>query len=391
MTWVLLAVVCLAAGAAGGWFAGRSGQAAELASATARLEAAADNEERLEATLKAVAYEATDHSRHAVGEVLAPIADTLARYETRLGDVERARLDAYAQLRIQLSGVADISEALRDQTGRLLGALRSPQVRGQWGEVQLRRIVEAAGMVEHCDFSEQPSASVDDRLVRPDLVVRLSGGRCVVVDAKAPLQAYLEALETDDEEERAASLRLHAKHLRRHVESLASKEYWRAFDDSPELVVLFVPADAFLDGALKSDPALLEEAFARNVVVASPATLMVLLRTVAHTWRQEALAAHAKEVHRLGRELHERLATVSGHFSRLGSSLESAVGSFNAAVSSVESRLMVTARRFSELEVAAAPPEPIAPVVTPARRPVWETAGEAPVGETQAVIRRRQP
>ncbi|GAB3649444.1 DNA recombination protein RmuC [Glycomyces tarimensis] len=367
-----MAVVCLAAGAVAGWFAGRSRQAAELAAATARLEAAADNEERLETTLKSVAYEATDHSRHAVADVLAPIAETLARYETRLGDVERARLDAYAQLRIQLSGVADISEALRDQTGRLLSALRSPQVRGQWGEVQLRRLVEAAGMVEHCDFTQQHSAEVDGRVVRPDLVVRLSGGRSIVVDAKAPLQAYLEALEADDEDARESSLRVHAKHLRRHVESLATKEYWRAFDDSPELVVLFVPADAFLDGALRSDPALLEDAFARNVVVASPATLMVLLRTVAHTWRQEALAAHAKEVHKLGRELHERLATVSGHFARLGSSLEAAVGSYNAAVASVESRLMVTARRFAELEVAAEPPEPIPPVVTPARRPTWD-------------------
>lgn len=369
-----MAVVCLAAGGFGGWFFGRSRQAAELAAATARLEAAADNEERLEAKLKAVAYEATDRSRTAVGEVLAPLADTLARYENRLGDVERARLDAYAQLRIQLSGVADISEALRDQTGRLLGALKSPQLRGQWGEVQLRRIVETAGMVEHCDFTEQHSASVDGRVVRPDLVVRLAGGRQIVVDAKAPLQSYLQALETDDEAERDASLRSHARHLRRHVESLAGKEYWRAFEDTPEMVVLFVPADAFLDAALRADPVLLEDAFARGVVLASPATLIVLLRTVAHTWRQEALALHAKEIHKLGRELHERLGTVAGHFSRLGTSLEAAVGSYNAAVASVESRLLVTARRFNELEVAAEPPEPIAPIITPARKPTWDAA-----------------
>ncbi|WP_100449009.1 DNA recombination protein RmuC [Glycomyces xiaoerkulensis] len=377
MTWVLLAVVCLAAGAAGGWFAGRSRQAAQLAAAQARLEAAADNEQRLEAKLKTVAYEATDHSRQAVGEVLAPIADTLARYETRLGDVERARTDAYAQLRIQLSGVADISEALRDQTGRLLTALRSPQVRGRWGEVQLRRIVESAGMLEHCDFSQQQSGEVDGRAVRPDLVVRLSGGRTVVVDAKAPLQSYLQALEAEDEADRDGALRAHAKHLRRHVETLAAKEYWRAFDDTPEMVVLFVPADAFLDGALRSDATLLEDAFGRGVVVASPATLMVLLRTVAHTWRQEALAEHAKEVHKLGRELHERLATVAGHFSKLGTSLESAVSSYNAAVASVESRLLVTARRFSELEVAADAPDPLEPVVTPARKPTWESEPEA--------------
>ncbi|WP_030155425.1 DNA recombination protein RmuC [Glycomyces sp. NRRL B-16210] len=374
MTWVLLAVVCLAAGGLGGWFAGRSRQAAELAAATARLEAASDNEQRLESTLRTVAYEATDHSRAAVGQVLAPITETLARYESRLGDVERARVDAYAQLRVQLSGVAETSEDLREQTGRLLGALRSPQVRGQWGEVQLRRIVEAAGMVEHCDFSEQQVGVVDGRGVRPDLVVKLSGGRTLVVDAKAPLQAYLQALESEDEVGRDQSLRAHAKHLRRHVEALAGKEYWRAFEDTPEMVVLFVPADAFLDAALRGDPALMEDAFARGVVVASPATLMALLRTVAHTWRQEALAVHAKEVHRLGRELHERLGTVAGHFSRLGASLEAAVGSYNAAVASVESRLLVTARRFSELEVAGNAPESPAPVVTPARKPTWDEA-----------------
>lgn len=375
MTWVLLAAVCLAAGAVAGWFAGRSRQAAELAAAQARLDAAADNEERLEAKLTAVAYQATDHSRQAVGEVLAPIADTLARYENRLGDVEKARLDAYAQLRIQLSGVADISEDLRDQTGRLLTALKSPQVRGQWGEVQLRRIVESAGMVEHCDFSQQQAGEVDGRAVRPDLVVRLSGGRTIVVDAKAPLQAYLQALESEDEEARQVALKTHAKHLRRHVEALAAKEYWRAFDDSPEMVVLFVPADAFLDAAVRSDPVLLEDAFSRGVVVASPATLMVLLRTVAHTWRQEALARHAKEVHRLGRELHERLATVAGHFSRLGGSLDAAVNSYNAAVASIESRLLVTARRFNELEIAADEPERLEPVVTPARKPTWQDVG----------------
>jgi DNA recombination protein RmuC len=376
MTWVLLAAICLAAGAVAGWFAGRSKQAVELAAATARLEAAADNEQRLEATLRTVTVEAADRSRSAVGEVLAPVADTLARYGTHLEDVERARRDAYAQLRVQLSGVADVSEALRDQTGRLLGALRSPQVRGQWGEVQLQRIVEVAGMVEHCDFSRQHSAAVEGRTVRPDLVVRLSGGRSLVVDAKAPLQAYLEAVEAEDEVARDQALLAHAKQLRRHVETLAAKEYWRAFDDTPELVVLFVPADAFLDAALRVDAVLLEDAFARNVVVASPATLMVLLRTVAHTWRQEALAAHAKEVHRLGRELHERLATVSGHFARLGSSLESAVASYNAAVASVESRLLVTARRFNELEVAGDPPEPLAPVATPTRRPTWDAEVE---------------
>ncbi|GAB3992278.1 DNA recombination protein RmuC [Glycomyces albus] len=374
MTWVLLAAVCVAAGAFAGWFAGRSRQAAELAAAQARLDAAADNEERLEAKLTAVAYQATDHSRQAVGEVLAPIADTLARYENRLGDVEKARLDAYAQLRIQLSGVADISEDLRDQTGRLLTALKSPQVRGQWGEVQLRRIVESAGMIEHCDFSQQQAGEVDGRAVRPDLVVRLSGERTIVVDAKAPLQAYLQALESEDEETRQVALKTHAKHLRRHVETLAGKEYWRAFDDSPEMVVLFVPADAFLDAAVRSDPVLLEDAFARGVVVASPATLMVLLRTVAHTWRQEALAAHAKEVHRLGRELHERLTTVAGHFSRLGGSLDAAVNSYNAAVASVESRLLVTARRFNELEIASDEPERLEPVVTPARKPTWDQA-----------------
>ncbi|QSB04633.1 DNA recombination protein RmuC [Natronoglycomyces albus] len=371
MEWVLLAIVCVLAGAVAGWFAGRAKQTAQLAALSARLEAAGENETRLEQSLRAVSMEAAAHSRQAVGDVLAPLHDSLHRYEQHLGDVERARRDAYAQLRVQLGNVADVNESLRNSTSQLLQALRTPQVRGRWGEVQLRRIVEIAGMVDHCDFSEQVSADVDGSVVRPDLVVRLSGDRQLVVDAKVPLNAYLGAMEADDEADREAHLVLHAKHVRSHVEALSKKNYWRAMADSPEFTVLFVPADTFLDAALKHDASLLEDAFGKGIILASPATLMALLRTVAHTWQQQALTENARLVHQLGRELHARLQTVAGHFVKLGSSLEAATGAYNAAVASVESRLLVTARRFHDLGVATEVPQQVSQVLTTTRKPSW--------------------
>src|SRR5690606_27722258 len=214
-------------------------------------------------------------------------------------------------------------------TRQLVSALRAPQVRGRWGEHQLRRIVEAAGMVEHCDFAEQVTATADGRVVRPDLVVSLAGGKQIVVDAKAPFSAYLEAMEARDEQTRNHHLANHARHLRAHVDQLAAKSYWSAFDTTPEFVVLFVPADPFLDAALQRDPTLLEHALARNVVIATPATPMALLRTVAYAWRQEALARNAATVPALARELYARLATLGDHVSRLDGSLAGAVTAYN--------------------------------------------------------------
>jgi DNA recombination protein RmuC len=234
-----------------------------------------------------------------------------------------------------------------------VAALRAPQVRGRWGEHQLRRIVEAAGMLVHCDFSEQVSGVTDTGAVRPDLVVRLHGGRQVVVDAKAPFEAYLSAMEARDEPTRNAQLAQHARHVRAHVDALSAKAYWAAFEPTPEFVVLFMPADPFLDVALQRDPALLEHAFARNVVLATPATLVALLRTIAYAWRQESLARNAMAVHTLGKELYMRLSTMGDHLAKVGSSLGGAVTAYNKAVGSLEARVLVTARRLGDLGVSA--------------------------------------
>ncbi|GGL90821.1 DNA recombination protein RmuC [Micromonospora yangpuensis] len=345
-------VVCLAAGGALGWLAARSRTAAEVARLEATLAAAQAGEGRLEQSMRALSFEATAQSQEAVARAVAPLHDTLLRYESRVAELERDRVDAYAELREQVRAMGAVSGELRTETKQLVSALRAPQVRGRWGEHQLRRIVEAAGLLEHCDFNEQVTAAADHQTVRPDLVVRLHGGRSVVVDAKAPFDAYLTAMEARDERGREAQLTLHARHLRMHVEALAAKSYWAAFDSTPEFVVLFVPADTFLDVALQRDPTLLEHAFARNVVLATPATLVALLRTVAYSWRQESLARNAVAVHSLARELYGRLSTLGEHVGKLGTSLGGAVTAYNRAVGSLEARVLVSARKLAELGVS---------------------------------------
>ena len=254
-----------------------------------------------------------------------------------------------------------VSSELRTETKQLVAALRAPLVRGRWGEHQLRRIVEAAGLLEHCDFAEQVTAATEHQGVRPDLLVTLHGGRTVVVDAKAPFDAYLSAMEARDERTRDGHLDQHARHLRMHVDALAAKAYWTAFDSTPDFVVLFVPADPFLDAALQRDAALMEHAFRRNVVLATPATLIALLRTVAYSWRQEALARNAVAVHGLARELYGRLSTLGDHVGKLGTALGTAVTAYNRAVGSLESRVLVSARKLAEMGVSdrdlAPPPQ----------------------------------
>lgn len=350
---LLVALICLAAGAAIGWLVARSRAAAETARLTERLAAARDSRAELEQSLRALTHDAAREQSETLSGLVTPLRESLARYEQQLSEMERSRVGAYSELRTRLHEVAGTSDALRTQTGQLVSALRAPQVRGRWGEHQLRRIVEAAGLVEHCDFDEQVSATTDAGTVRPDLVVRLTGGKQVVVDAKAPFTGYLEAMEARDEPTRNARLDAHARHLRAHVDQLSAKSYWAAFDTAPEFVVLFVPADTFLDAALQRDAGLLEHGFAHNVVIATPATLIALLRTVAYAWRQDALAANAAEVHRLGKELYGRLATMGGHMSKLGGALSGAVTAYNKSVGSLESRVLVTARKFADLGLAS--------------------------------------
>ena len=280
-----------------------------------------------------------------VAAIVAPLRDALGALGEHVAEVEVRRADAYAGLREQVAGMQRTSHQLSTQTGQLVSALRAPQVRGRWGEVQLERVVELAGMVEHCDFETQ----VTKPGARPDLVVRLAGGKQIVVDAKVPLSAFLDASQEPDQSGRAVSLARHARQLRAHVDQLSAKAYWELFDPAPEFVVLFVPGDSFLDAALAADTSLLEYAFSRNVILATPSTLVALLRTIAHTWRQESLAAEVAVVAQLGRELYARLGTAGTHLDRLGRQLGKAVESFNQTVASMESRVFVTARKLKDV------------------------------------------
>ena len=298
----------------------------------------------------------------------AVVRESLDRLHDQMRDLEQHRVSWQSQLKQQVDEVRHSTDSLRRETSSLSTALRRPQVRGRWGELHLRRAVELAGMVARCDFDEQVSVRTDEGLLRPDLVVNLAGGKHVVVDAKVPLDAFLDATSADDDEERDAHLARHARQLRQHVDALAGKAYWRSLPSTPEFVVLFVPGESFLSAALEAEPLLLEYAATRQVVLATPTTLIALLRTVSYAWTQQSLADKAREIHELGRELHDRLGTMGGHLDRLGRSLTAAVGSYNRAVGSLETRVLVSARRFNELEVGDADlsaPEAVAEAARP--------------------------
>jgi len=307
-------------------------------------------DDRLATAIKTISAEALDANSARFLELaesrlsghVRPLKDSLDRMDQQLQGVERIRQEAYGSLRTQVA-------ALSERAGSLANALRAPHVRGRWGEVQLRNVVERAGMVEYCDYVSQATAtSDDDRLLRPDLLVRIPGGKHVVVDAKAPLAAYLEAFETSDEAERARHLADHARQVREHIVKLSAKQYWRQFEPSPDFVVMFLPDESYLRAAHEQDPAIAEDAWRANVILASPSTLVALLRTVAATWQQETVAESARAVHALGRELYERLGKVGEHVSKLGRSLNSTVGAYNEAVGSLETRVLVTARKLEE-------------------------------------------
>ncbi|MDT0165258.1 DNA recombination protein RmuC [Actinotalea sp. AC32] len=321
---------------------------------------AASNEQFLGLAEQRLAATERTHDAHlaqreqAVRSLVEPLTRVLEDVRTQVTSAETARTTGHAALTEQVRAMRETSDLLRSETSRLVTALRSSQVRGRWGEMQLRRVVEAAGMVAHVDFLEQPTTRTADGVLRPDMVVHLSGGAHVVVDAKVPFLGYLDALQAEDDTVRRDRMTAHARHLRRHVDDLAAKQYWEQVSPAPELVVLFVPAEPFLHAALDVDPGLYEHAMERNVVLASPMTLVALLRTIAHGWRQEALAANAQQVLTLGRELHARLSTLGGHVSRLGRQLDGAVRAYNDSVSSLESRVLVSARRLAELEVTDA-------------------------------------
>ncbi len=294
-----------------------------------------------------------EHRRQAIDELVKPIRESLDRVGSQLQTVEKERVGAYSALTEQVQALALSQQQLQGETANLVRALRTPSVRGHWGEMQLRRVVELAGMMPHCDFHEQQTVTTDESRRRPDLIVQLPGGRHLVVDAKAPLLAYLDALETTEEGPRDISLKEHARQVRDHVSALGAKTYWAQFQPSPELVVMFLPAETFLNAALQHDPTLIEFAAVRRVVLASPTSLIALLYAIAHGWQQQAVADGVLELSRLGRDLYDRLRTMVTHFEQLRRGLNTATTAYNDAMGSLERRVLVSARRFKDLNTSA--------------------------------------
>jgi DNA recombination protein RmuC len=378
---VLLLIIGLLAGAAAAALAlwprlirARSDLQHERALAQERLATVSDAQERLSASFKALSAEALqssmsqlselaraqlravqveakgdlDQRKQAVEQLISPLKDQLGRVDAQLLRLDQERRESRGRLEAQLRTLADTNDKLRTETGALVTALRKPNARGQWGQMQLRNVVELAGMLPHCDFAEQSQLAGGETVLRPDLVVNMPGGKHVVVDAKAPLQGVLDAYQARDEEERQRHLRDHARLLRKHVKALADKAYWAELDSAPDLVVMFLPGEHLYSAALEADQGLIEDAMARRVLITTPTTLLAMLHAIAYGWQQERVAESAQAVSELGRDLHGRLVKLSGLLATLGTRLNSTVRAYNETVGSYEARVMPAARRFED-------------------------------------------
>lgn len=317
--------------------------------------------------------------KKAVEDLVTPVHESLKKVDDQIREMEVARGEAYGDLRAQVQSLIITQKELQSETGNLVRALRTPNVRGRWGEIQLRRVVEIAGMLPYCDFAEQETVTTETGRLRPDLVVKLPGGKQVVVDAKTPLQAFLDAFETTDEETRRACLTNHARQVRDHINTLSGKKYWEQFESTPEFVVMFLPGETFFSAALEQDTALIEHGVLNKVIPASPTTLIALLKAINYGWNQEKLARNAQEISALGKELHERLRKLASHITSIGSNLDRAVEAYNQAVGSLENRVLVSARKFAELGASVAEDIPeLEPIETTARALSFEWDEDPP-------------